>query len=114
MLSISGNGPRLCDGLSRRELLRIGGVGFGGLGLPTLLRQRAEAGAQSSGSRSRGKARSIIVLFNSGGIPHHESFDPKPEAPREARGEFAAIATRTPGMLIGELLPKTAELTDKM
>jgi hypothetical protein len=114
MLSIVGSGTPLCDGLSRRELLRIGGVGLGGVTLPQLLRQRAEASARADHTPSLGKARSIILLFNSGGIPHHESFDPKPEAPREVRGEFGVIDTRTPGLQLGELLPKTAQLTDKM
>ncbi len=54
------------------------------------------------------------MLFNGGGIPQHETWDPKPEAPREVRGDFAAIATRTPGLLAGELMPKTAQLTDKI
>jgi hypothetical protein len=56
----------------------------------------------------------VIVLFNSGGIPHHETWDPKPDAPAEIRGEFGAIATRTPGLLAGELMPKTAFWTDRI
>jgi hypothetical protein len=62
----------------------------------------------------RVRAKSVILLFNGGGIPHHETWDPKPDAPREVRGEFGTIASRTPGLLVGELMPKTAVLTDKI
>jgi hypothetical protein len=110
MFSIFGQGHRLCDGLSRRELLRVGGIGLGGLSLPRLLQHRAEAAEGQPAVR----AKSVILLFNGGGIPHLETWDPKPDAPREVRGEFSAIATRTPGFLVGELMPKTAALTDKI
>lgn len=110
MLSILGRGHLLCDGLSRRELLRVGGVSLGGLTLSRLLQRRAEAAE----GQPRARAKSVIVLFNGGGIPQHETWDPKPEAPQEIRGEFAAIPTRTPGLLVGELMPKTAQLTDKI
>lgn len=109
MFSILGTKSTLCDGVSRREWMRIGGIGLGSLTLPSLLRARATAN-----DAPRGKAKSVILLFNSGGIPHHESWDPKPEAPPEVRGEFGAIATRTPGLQIGELLPKTAQWTERI
>lgn len=89
--------------------MRIGSLGLAGLSLPRLLAARD---AQSSGRR--GTARSVIVLFMSGGLPQHETFDPKPGAPREVRGDFDAIATRTPGLWIGELLPQVAQWTDRM
>ncbi|MBL8826471.1 MAG: DUF1501 domain-containing protein, partial [Planctomycetaceae bacterium] len=110
MFSIFDRPQRLCDGLSRREWLRVGGVGLGGLTLPTLLARRAVASDRQPAPR----AKSVIVLFNSGGIPHHETWDPKPEAPAEVRGPFGSIATRTPGLLAGSLMPKTAQLTDKI
>ncbi|MEQ8788371.1 MAG: DUF1501 domain-containing protein [Pirellulaceae bacterium] len=109
MLRLHQNSPRLCDGLSRREWLRIGAVGLGGLTLPRLLERRAHA--ETNG---RGRAKSVIVLFNSGGVPHHETWDPKPDAPAEVRGAFGAIATKTPGMFVGELMPQTAQLSDKI
>jgi len=109
MLRFYADNARLCDGLTRREWLRVGGIGLGGLSLPGLFQARARA--ESSGT---GKAKSVIVLFNGGGIPHHESWDPKPEAPVEVRGDFGTIATRTPGLFVGELMPKTAMLTDKI
>jgi hypothetical protein len=110
MLRILDKTPHLCDGLTRREWLRIGGIGLGGLSLPQLLQSQAKA----DGNSGRGPAKSVIVLFNSGGIPHHESWDPKPDAPAEVRGDFGAIATQTPGLFVGELIPKTAQLTDKV
>jgi uncharacterized protein (DUF1501 family) len=110
MFAIHGNPSHLCDGISRREWLRIGGIGLGGLSLAGLLRARAAASA----THRPATAKSVIVLFNSGGMPHHESFDPKPDAPKEIRGEFGVTHTRTPGLVIGELLPKTAQLTDRM
>lgn len=111
MLRIHGNASQLCDGISRREWLRIGGIGLGGLTLEHLLRLRAAAANEPLG---RGPAKSVIVLFNSGGMPHHETWDPKPDAPAEVRGEFGVIPTRTPGMFVGELMPKTAPLTDRI
>jgi hypothetical protein len=107
MLRLLGDPTRLCDGLTRREALRIGGIGLGGLSLASLAR------AQAAGGR-RARARSVIVLFNSGGIPHHETWDPKPDAPAEIRGPFGFLPTRTPGLLVGELMPQTARLTDKV
>lgn len=110
MLDVQRDGTTLCDGVTRRDWLRVGGIGIGGLTLPQLLRARA----QSSQSTRPAPAKSVIVLFNSGGIPHHESLDPKPDAPASVRGAFGAIATRTPGLLVGELIPRTALLTDRM
>ncbi|MEZ6057960.1 MAG: DUF1501 domain-containing protein [Planctomycetaceae bacterium] len=110
MLTISQSNESLCDGLSRRELMRVGAIGLGGLTLPKLL-QASETGV---GTLGNGPAKSVIVLFVSGGFPQHESFDPKPDAPREIRGDFGVISTRTPGLHIGELLPRTALLTHHM
>lgn len=110
MLEFFQHGPRLCDGLTRRQWLRVGAVGLGGLSLPRLLQVQARAGDVAN----RAPARSVIVLFNSGGIPHHETWDPKPEAPASIRGDFGAIATRTPGLYVGELMPLTAQLTDRI
>lgn len=73
---------------------------------------RARADASATGRTP--SAKSVTVLFHGGGFPHQESFDPKPDTPQEIRGEFGITNTRTPGLVIGELLPKTAQLTDKM
>jgi hypothetical protein len=118
MLSFLGSGGRLCDRLSRREWLRVGGLGVGGLSLPQLLASRAArantsvpAGGQASGF---GRARSCIILNLVGGPPQHETWDPKPDAPTEIRGAYKPIASATPGLHVGELMPRTARLTDRI
>jgi Protein of unknown function (DUF1501) len=110
MLSIEARSTRLCDGLTRREWLRVGGLGAFGLSLPALLTTRQSA--QASIAPSGGKAKSCIVVFLLGGPPQHETWDPKPDAPAEVRGEFKPIPSATPGMFVGELMPCTARLTD--
>ena len=117
MLSLNHSGATLCDGLSRREWLRIGGLGSFGLGLPQLIQARENNIAPAQPihlSGSFGKAKSCIVLFLLGGPPQHETWDPKPDAPSEIRGELGTIATATPGLRVGELMPKTAKLTDRI
>ena len=97
---------RYCDGLSRRSFLRIGGLAMGGLALPTLL--HAEQGRPAAGQRS------VIMVYLSGGLAHQDSFDLKPAAPAEVRGEFKPIATSVAGIQVGELLPRLARCMDKM
>ncbi len=97
-----------CSGPSRRELLRVGGLSAFGLSLPQLLAARANAGG---GTRS---AKSCIVLFLMGGPPQHSTWDPKPDAPAEVRGEFGPIDTNVPGMRVGSLLPRLATRADKL
>ncbi len=107
MLTIHGNSSRFCDGLSRRNFLRIGALGLGGLTLPQLL--RAES---ISGQRQRHK--SVIMIFLPGGPSHQDMVDLKMDAPSEIRGEFKPISTSVPGVQICEHLPKIARLMDKM
>jgi hypothetical protein len=99
--------PAFCDGVSRRSMLAIGGLAVGGLSLADLLRAD-----QRSASRSRGK--SVIMVYLSGGLSHQDTFDLKPEAPEGIRGEFKPIATAVPGTEIGELLPLTAGVVDRL
>jgi hypothetical protein len=113
MLSIHGSGGRLCDQITRRELLRIGGLGLLGLSLPELLRGRQTVAAAPV-SASGGKAKSCIVLFLMGGPPQHSTWDPKPDAPPEIRGEFKPIPTTVPGLYISELMPRTAQQANKI
>jgi hypothetical protein len=117
MLSVLGRGVRLCDGISRREVLRIGGLGFTGLAWADLLRARAAAATPARARRGStgtfGKAKSCILVFNYGGPSHLDIFDLKPDAPREIRGEFKPIATRVPGIAITEHLPRLARLADQ-
>ena len=94
--------------LSRRELIRVGGLGALGLGLPAL---RAGRAATLAG---RPRANSCLIIFLSGGPPQHETFDPKPAAPIEIRGPFLPIATSVPGLQFSELLPLSAARADRM
>lgn len=116
MLNIQAPGVRLCDGLTRRDMLRVGGLGAFGLSLPELLRSRAAEAATATAltARTPGKAKACIVLFLMGGPPQHSTWDPKPEAPAEVRGEFKPIATSVPGLRICELMPRTARLTERI
>ena len=119
MFQIHDRPTRLCDGVSRRELLRIGGLGMlgslslSGLTLPGLL--DAQAAPLSAGSgKMFGRAKNIIFLYLTGGPPQHETFDPKPDAPVDIRGPFNPIATNVPGIQFCELLPRTARIADKL
>jgi hypothetical protein len=116
MLNLLSSGVRLCDGLTRREMLRAGSLGLLGLSLPALLHaRRTEAsGAPVPTNATGGKAKSCIILFLMGGPPQHSTWDPKPDAPPEVRGNFKPIATTVPGLQICELMPETARLADKI
>src|SRR6266851_2402129 len=94
--------------MGRRTFLKIGGLGLGGFGLPQLL--RAEAGRKGG---HKATAKNVILLFQFGGPSHLDTFDPKPNAPREIRGEFAAISTKVPGIQVSEHLPRLARVADK-
>lgn len=106
MLNILGPSSRYCDKISRRSMLQVGAWTMGGLTLPGLM--RAEA---SSKTRSH---KSIIVVYLSGGLAHQDTFDLKPNAPAEIRGEFKPINTNVPGIQIGEMLPMMSRCADKM
>ena len=96
-----------CDGVRRRDFLRLGLLGATGLTLPNYLRW-ADAGELRTG-----RAKSAIFINLSGGPSHLDTFDPKPDAPSEFRGEFKPIATNVPGISISEHLPKLAQCADK-
>ncbi len=98
--------------VSRRRLLRrISCAGGFGLSLPELLARRATAADPGHGF---GAAKSCIVLYCWGGISQLESWDPKPDAPTEVRGEYQAIATKTPGVQFGEYMPKLAQQSERL
>ncbi len=103
---------QFCDGVSRRSFLRIGGLAMGGLTLPQLLRAEAMAGTGSAGGTRSHK--SVIMIFLSGGPPHQDMVDLKPDAPADIRGEFQPIATNVPGIQICELLPQLAQRIDRL
>jgi uncharacterized protein (DUF1501 family) len=94
--------------LDRREWLRAGAIGLGGLTLPQLFTHRASA------TEKPAKAKSVIIFGLVGGPPQHDTWDPKPDAPAEVRGPFGTIQSRTVGLRVGELMPLTAALTDKI
>lgn len=98
--------------ISRRALVQAGSVGLLGLGMNHVTGLRSLA-VESGAGPSVPCARSVIYIFLSGGLAQHESFDPKPDAPEGIRGEFSAIATRTPGIAITEHLPLLAARSDK-
>lgn len=103
--------PTRCPGtLNRRAFLRAGLAGLGGLGLADLLRLQARAAALG---RPASHDKSILVLWLWGGPSHMETFDLKPDAPTEYRGDFRPIATNVPGIQISEHLPRLARLADK-
>jgi Protein of unknown function (DUF1501) len=104
------DGFRLATRLHRRAVLQAGCLAGTGLLLPDLLRARAAAPARGT----FGRAKSVIVLYLHGGHAQQETWDPKPDGPSPARGEFGAIATSVPGVRIGELLPCSARLMHKL
>jgi Protein of unknown function (DUF1501) len=107
---------RLCDGITRREWLRVGGLSAFGLTLAQLKQAQALslASHRTELGSSFGKAKRCIVLFMLGGPPQHETWDPKPEASADVRGEFGSIPTATPGLHVGELMPLSARQTQRI
>jgi hypothetical protein len=106
MLTIWGTSQRFCDGITRRNFLRIGAFGAG-LSLPGLLRGWAAAGTASAG-------KSAIMIYLPGGPSHMDMYDLKPQAPAEYRGEFKPTATNVPGVQICEHFPLQARIWDKL
>lgn len=107
MLSIFGKAHKLCDGVSRRDFLQIGALGAG-LTLADLLRLRAGASAPAA------TAKSAILIWLCGGPSQLDTYDLKPEAPAEVRGEFRSIPTNVPGIRISEHFPLQARMWDKL
>jgi hypothetical protein len=114
MLRILGSPRRLCDGWTRREMLRAGSLGLLGLGLTDGLRPEAGAVRAGQAARGFGRARSCILLYLYGAPSQLETFDPKPDAPVEVRGELRSIRSRLSGAEVCELLPHTARVMDRV
>jgi hypothetical protein len=106
MLTIYGPKSRFCDGVSRRNFLKIGALGLGGLALPQLLQAEAKSGVRRS-------HKSVIMIFLPGGPSHQDMFDLKVDAPSEVRGEFKPIRTNVSGIQICEHLPRLAKHMEK-
>jgi len=107
MLTIYGSRSRFCDGVSRRNFLKIGTLGLAGLSFPQLLRAEAAAGISQS-------HKAVIMIFLPGGPAHQDIFDLKPQAPSDIRGEFMPIGTNVPGMQICEMMPRLAKMADRV
>ena len=106
MLTINGTGSRLCDGVTRRDALKIGALGLGGLSLPQLL--AAEKAAGISGSH-----KAVIMIYMCGAPPHQDMYDLKMKAPSNIRGPFRPIDTKVPGIQICEHMPRLARSMEK-
>jgi hypothetical protein len=101
--------------LHRRQLLQVGGLAGMGLLLPDLFRAQARGTeAQVRDRGTFGRAKSVIMLYLHGGHAQQETWDPKPDGPSPEKGEFGAIATRVPGVWISELLPRCAQILDRL
>jgi len=110
MFTLPGQRHRYCDGIARRSFLQIGGLAcVGGLTMADIA--QAETAAALEGRKLPWK--SVIMVYLAGGLPHQDTFDLKPEAPKEIRGELSPIHTNVPGIDISELLPKLAQCADK-
>jgi hypothetical protein len=114
MLTIHGEKKRLCDGLARRDFLKIGALGIGGLSLSRLLAmEAAAAGVGKSSGKPTKKQKSVIMIYMCGAPSHQDMYDLKMDAPAEIRGEFKPIDTSVPGIQICEHLPLLARNMDK-
>lgn len=129
MIEIRGQSVRTCEPTTRREWLRVGGLSALGLSLPQVLARSVVAGESPGtaigattshktvrprlGGASFGRAKSCILLFLFGAPAHQDTWDLKPDAPSEVRGDFHPIATRTPGLFVGEHLPLLAARSDR-
>ncbi len=110
MLGVRMGGRTLCDGVTRREALRLGGLTLLGLGLPELLAGPAKAAPPGG---AFGRAKSCILFFQEGGLAHQDSWDMKPDSPEEIRGPFQAIRTSIPGQYICEHLPELGKVAHR-
>jgi hypothetical protein len=106
MLTVLGGRERFCDGVSRRNFLKIGALAMGGITLRDILAAEAEAGVRSS-------HKAVIMIYLPGGPSHQDTFDLKMDAPSDIRGEFKPIDTKVPGIQVSEHLPKIAGMMDK-
>ncbi|HEY0981984.1 MULTISPECIES: DUF1501 domain-containing protein [unclassified Schlesneria] len=106
MRLFAGAGRRFCDKISRRSFVQMGSLAVGGLTLPGLLRAEHSRGTERS-------HKAVIMVYLSGGLPHQDTFDLKPNAPAEIRGEFSPIPSSLPGLDVCELMPKLATVMDR-
>src|SRR2546425_2225513 len=111
-ISLNPRPNRLCNGVSRRDFLRVGAIAPLRLSLANFFAfQRLMAAEAGKGSA---RAKSIILVYLGGGLSHHDSFDLKPDAVQDIRGKYKSIPSNVPGLQVGELLPKMAKTMDKV
>lgn len=109
MLTLRGRScATRCDGVSRRDFLRVGGLSLAGLSLADFLRLE-KAHAASPG---RPRAKNVVVVYLGGGQTHHDTYDPKPDAPQEIRGKYGVIPTKLPGIKYSDQMPQMAQCSD--
>jgi hypothetical protein len=109
MLTIRGaRRDGFCDGVTRRDFLKVGGLALGGLSLPQILRAEATSGVAPK------RHKAVIMVFLAGGPPHQDMVDLKPDAPEGIRGEYKPISTNVPGMDLCEHMPRLAAMADKL
>jgi len=113
MLRILGSRKRLCDGITRRDLMQVGGLGLAGVGLDSLL-AAGDAAVSPEDSTGFGRARNCILLYLYGAPSQLETFDMKPAAPLEIRGTMRPIPSVLPGLDVCEYLPSIAQMTDRV
>jgi hypothetical protein len=116
MLEIGSSTHKTCDGVSRRNFLKVGATGIGGLTLADVLRAESlptDGSGSDSGSGKGSSHKAVINIHLAGGPPHQDMWDLKPDAPTEYRGAFSPIKTNAPGVQICELFPNLAKQADK-
>ena len=106
--------PAFCDGVSRREFVRVGSLA--GMSLSEFFRLQSASAAESGDGRGQTTKKDVncIFIFMLGGMSHHDTFDLKPEAPEEIRCDFKPISSAVPGIQVSEILPDIAKVTDKL
>ena len=109
MLNLFPGTLRTCEGMSRRSFLQVGTLAGLGISLPSVLARTAQAkNSASSREKSPATGTNCILIWTQGGTSHHDTFDPKPDAPVSVKGEFGAISTAVPGIQFTEILPRMA------
>ena len=113
-MPLNNHPHRRCDGMSRRDILRVGGLTALGLGIADILTLRKLSAAEGNRGSPKINAKRCILIWLDGGPSHLETFDPKPDAPTEVRGPLESISTSLSGVRVSECLPQIAKRMDKM
>ncbi|MBC8117779.1 MAG: DUF1501 domain-containing protein, partial [Candidatus Saccharimonas sp.] len=110
MLNLFPGTVRTCEGVSRRNFLQVGALAGLGVSLPHVLAQQAQAKSKGHGHGAKGGSDvNCILIWTQGGTSHHDTFDPKPEAPISVKGEYGVIDTAVSGVQFTEILPRMAQ-----